>query len=74
MTCSDQTPNPPESGAPLPLTLGAFLVSLAAQLNRFNDAAVSPVNVRAVPLPPSNRKAYAARLLRPARPGRPGHR
>jgi hypothetical protein len=45
------------------LTLSAFLVSLANQLNRLNDAAVSPVTVRAVPLPPaSNRKAYSGRV------------
>jgi hypothetical protein len=42
------------------LTLGSFLAALAARLNRLNEAAVEPISIRAIPVPPpAHRKVYA---------------
>jgi hypothetical protein len=57
------TPAPPSDGATSPaLTLGSFLAALAARLNRLKDAAVAPVKVRAIPLPPAGLKVYSGRV------------
>jgi hypothetical protein len=49
--------------APHPLSLAAFLSTMAARVNRLNDACIEPVTFRAIPLKPqANRKVYKGRV------------
>ncbi len=56
------SPSLPDTGLGQPLTLGTFLAALAARINRLNDAAVEPVTIRAIPIPPATRKVYSGRV------------
>jgi hypothetical protein len=60
-SASGSSAAPSEAG--VALSLSAFLTALAARLNRYNEAAVEPVTVRAIPyLNMGARKAYAGRV------------